>query len=40
MSIKEKSNDFGYDKLDIQYGVQIIFSTVPNQKDIDFEKDI
>jgi len=40
MNINTSKNNFGYDNIDIQYGVQIIFSTVPNQKDIDFEKDI
>lgn len=31
-----------YDKgvIDIEYGIQVVFSTVPNQKDYDFEKDI
>jgi hypothetical protein len=33
-------NDFVYENIDIQYGVQIIFSTIPNQKEIDFETDV
>lgn len=34
------NNITGYKKVDIHYGVQTVFSTIPNQKNIDFEEDV
>lgn len=40
MSVIKGEKEFGYKSTDINYGVHVIFSTIPNQKDSNFEEDV